>query len=182
MKNGPPANAVMMPTGSSDGETNVLANVSAIIKNAPPTNAAAGMSRRWSAPKIRRTACGTTIPMKPIMPLTETTAPVINADTRKMYFLVRSVSIPSDRADSSPNAMMFNTLTCLNSNVSPTTRYNENTSNPGYVGAVSEPINQVIMPKERFGSMIDVTNMISAEKIALRITPANHKLWIGSRS
>ena len=38
------------------------------------------------------------------------------------------------------------------------------------------------MPKERLGSMIDVMNMIRAEKIALRITPAKSTLWTGSLS
>ena len=38
---------------------------------------------------------------------------------------------------------------------------------------MNDPMSQAIMPKDRFGSMMEVTNMISAEKIALRITPAN---------
>ena len=49
------------------------------------------------------------MPMNPIMPLNDTTAPVSSAETRKMDRFVRSVSIPSDRADSSPKAKIFNT-------------------------------------------------------------------------
>src|SRR6185436_9322580 len=51
----------------------------------------------------------------------------------------------------------------------------------GYDGAVNVPISQVIVPTERFGSMMEVTNMISAEKIALRITPANKRACMGNR-
>jgi hypothetical protein len=32
------------------------------------------------------------------------------------------------------------------------------------------------MPKERVGSMMEVMNMISAEKIAFRMTPASKRL------
>ena len=35
-------------------------------------------------PTRRRTACGMIIPMNPIIPLNDTTAPVISAESRKM--------------------------------------------------------------------------------------------------
>lgn len=73
----------MMPTGTSDGTNNVRAAVSASIKNMPPTKADAGNNRRWSAPSTNRTAWGITIPMKPIIPLTDTTAPVNRAESKR---------------------------------------------------------------------------------------------------
>ncbi len=45
-KNGPPARAVITPTGTSDGTKKVRATVSAAIKNMPPTSAEAGRSNR----------------------------------------------------------------------------------------------------------------------------------------
>jgi hypothetical protein len=46
MKNGPPANAVTIPTGISDGESSVRAKVSAMTKKIPPMHADAGKSSR----------------------------------------------------------------------------------------------------------------------------------------
>ena len=46
------------------------------MRKAAPKSADAGSTRRWSGPTSRRTRCGTTMPMNPTGPPTETAAPV----------------------------------------------------------------------------------------------------------
>jgi len=46
MKNGPPASAVMIPTGISVGVSSVRAKVSAMTRYIPPMHADAGKSSR----------------------------------------------------------------------------------------------------------------------------------------
>lgn len=46
MKNGAPAAAVMMPIDSSTGACRVRAAMSAVIRNTPPSSAAASRTRR----------------------------------------------------------------------------------------------------------------------------------------
>ena len=75
-KNGPPISAVMMPTGSSPDDQTVRAIASHAMRNAAPKSADAGRTRRWSEPTISRTRWGTTRPMKPTGPASETAAPV----------------------------------------------------------------------------------------------------------
>ena len=82
MKKGPPKAAVITPTGNSIGARIVLARVSDAIRKEAPSNAEAGMRRRWSGPKISRTECGTIRPTKPIRPHTETDAAVIKEAER----------------------------------------------------------------------------------------------------
>ena len=57
---------------SPPGATTVRATTSAAVSSAPPRSAEAGSSRRWSAPTMRRRACGTTMPTKPMMPAAAT--------------------------------------------------------------------------------------------------------------
>ena len=77
---------------------------------------------------------------------------------------------------------MLSTLTCVNKTPRQTAKYAAKASNVCPDDAVKEPMSHTIMLKARFGSMTDVTNMMRAEKIALRITPAKRTLCTGSRS
>ena len=112
----------MTPTGISAGASRVRAAVSAASRNMPPTSAEAGSRSRWSGPIIIRTACGITIPTKPIKPLTDTTAPESRAEVKNTVFLTLSTSTPKDRADSSPSVRMLRALVCMNRIRPPTKR------------------------------------------------------------
>jgi len=77
MKTGAPINAVTAPTGNSAGETTLRAIVSASVKYAAPIKKEAGKTILLSTPKTMRQICGTSNPTKPIIPLTETKAPIM---------------------------------------------------------------------------------------------------------
>src|SRR5439155_20789501 len=67
-KRGTPTRAVITPTGSCKGAAMLRDMVSAKTRKLPPAMAAPGSSTRWSLPRTRRRACGTTKPTKPIAP------------------------------------------------------------------------------------------------------------------
>ncbi len=56
----------------------VRAAISAKINRLAPAKVVNGSKKRWSGPQTRRTACGTIIPTKPIVPTKETAAAVIS--------------------------------------------------------------------------------------------------------
>ena len=68
IKNGPPRDAVITPTGISFGYIALLAKVSHIIKKIPPAINDIGNRRLWHAPKIRRKICGIISPTNPMIP------------------------------------------------------------------------------------------------------------------
>lgn len=76
MKKGAPTNAVTAPTGISDGAIIVLAKVSESVKKIAPIKKEYGITNLLSIPHIVRQTCGINNPIKPIMPLTETTEPI----------------------------------------------------------------------------------------------------------
>src|SRR5690606_4158980 len=79
---GTPMKAVTTPTGNCLGAITVREAVSASTSSVPPSNAAAGSSRRWSEPATSRTMCGTTRPTKPMLPPCMTATAVNSEATR----------------------------------------------------------------------------------------------------
>src|SRR5204863_5159832 len=75
-KNGTPRSAVNAPTGSSTGAMITRETRSDVTSNAPPASAQSGSRYRKSRRQTRRTRCGTSSPMNPMMPATATAAPV----------------------------------------------------------------------------------------------------------
>ena len=72
----------------------VRASVSAPTIRIAPSSTEAGSSRRCAGPITRRRRCGTTMPTKPMTPLTDTATPVI-AETRTIAIrFSRSTSTP----------------------------------------------------------------------------------------
>lgn len=110
IKNGPPNNAVIIPTGISIGEIIVLAMVSAKIINIPPINPEEGNSILWSGPTIILTIWGIISPTNPIIPLMDTTIDVIKVPKINIYSLIFSTCTPKLWADSSPVSMIFKSL------------------------------------------------------------------------
>lgn len=69
-----------------------------------PISADAGKDTRLSLPTIIREMCGTTNPIQPMTPLTETHVAVINVADMTMIVLIRRVRTPIVAAASSPSA------------------------------------------------------------------------------
>src|SRR6185503_720396 len=103
-KNGAPTSPVMTPTGSSAGASAVRAPRSASTSAIAPAGMLATMRRRCVAPRRKRSACGITRPTKPMSPAIATAAPVRSAVVASTSAVVRSRSMPSAAAVSSPNA------------------------------------------------------------------------------
>src|SRR6185295_8678863 len=103
-KNGAPTSPVMTPTGSSAGASAVRAPRSASTSAIAPAGMLATMSRRCVAPRRKRSACGITRPTNPMSPAIATAAPVRSAVVASTSAVVRSRSMPSAAAVSSPNA------------------------------------------------------------------------------
>ena len=87
-----------------------------------------------------------------------------------------SVSTPSERAVSSPNVSTLSDCALCMRIPRTNTTYIKKTPKAGYPGAVNDPINQAISPAERFGSIIDVMNIMKAVRMAFKITPASNRL------
>src|SRR5690606_39212748 len=102
-KNGPPANAVTTPTGTSAGDSAVRANTSASTMKAAPHTNASGNSRRWAGPNAIRTACGVMRPTNPMMPATLTAAAVTRVANTNNASFTRSTGNPNWAAPSSPS-------------------------------------------------------------------------------
>ena len=75
MKKGTPKNAIMIPTGISCGENNVLAKVSDMVTKLAPNNADKGKRFLFSVTPTYRRAWGTIKPIKEISPARLTEAP-----------------------------------------------------------------------------------------------------------
>src|SRR5580704_13284107 len=76
MKKGPPASAVITPTGISVGARTVRERVSQRARKAAPKRKEHGSNARWSAPSFRRRAWGTMSPTNPMGPVSDVTIPV----------------------------------------------------------------------------------------------------------
>src|SRR5919201_2251230 len=108
-KTGPPITAVMMPTGNSTGANAVRATRSQMIRNAAPNSAAPGSARRWPAPTISRTRCGTMMPTNGTGPPSDTAAPVHSDALTSATRSARSTSTPRDAAASRPSVIRSST-------------------------------------------------------------------------
>src|SRR5690606_2947728 len=102
-KNGPPVNAVTMPTGTSTGAMTVRAKRSASTMNPAPQMRATGGGRWWPGPVTRRAECGTMSPTKPMIPATLTEAAVTSDATPSSTTLTVSTGRPSRAAPRSPS-------------------------------------------------------------------------------
>ena len=96
--------AVTTPTGISTGASSVRAPRSHATRNAAPNSAEAGSTMRWSTPTSSRTRCGTTMPMKPIGPASETAALVASDALKNASRCARTTSTPRVAAASGPEA------------------------------------------------------------------------------
>ena len=74
--------AAMIPMGSSSGAMTTRDTTSANMVARPPARTVAGSRRRCLEPTNARTMWGTTRPIKPMTPLTETTTPVSKVANR----------------------------------------------------------------------------------------------------
>ena len=124
-ENGPPANAVITPTGTSDGTNTVRATVSA--RHCPfRHNAEAGNNRRWSAPTTRRDGVGHDHTDEPNHAAEGHYGPGRGADSRKMNRF-DAFGIDAERScRSSPKARILSTRTRLKSSTSPISKYAAN--------------------------------------------------------
>ena len=109
-----------MPTGISAGARSTRARRSASTRKIAPTSTEAGSSRRWSGPKRSRATWGTTRPMKPTSPLTDTAAAVNSEPTMSRASLRRSTSTPRWAACSSPSRKALRSLARKKANTIPT--------------------------------------------------------------
>ena len=75
---GAPSSAVKTPSGSTLGARTTRARRSTSTRKIAPPKAEAGNNRRWRGPSSRRITWGIIRPTKPINPLIETAAAVIN--------------------------------------------------------------------------------------------------------
>lgn len=107
-KNGAPTIAVTMPRGSSAGATIVRQSMSATRISEAPRSAHAGSNSRRSGLIARRNICGTTMPMKPIIPLTDTAVPTANATIRMIIRFSHCTETPRCRACLSPRTSASN--------------------------------------------------------------------------
>lgn len=102
-KNGAPMKAVMMPRGISTVEAS-RAMVSTSRRKAAPIDIDAHMRRTWSGPTSFRARWGTTRPIQPMLPLTDTEVEVSRVAQAIMSHRYRRTLTPSMRASSSPMA------------------------------------------------------------------------------
>ena len=81
-KNGPPTQLVTIPIGNSAGNTTNLDTMSAITINVAPNIIDPGKTILLSLPIKMRIRCGVTNPIKPIIPVIATEAPVRRATVK----------------------------------------------------------------------------------------------------
>ncbi|MNF16540.1 hypothetical protein D3C80_2196000 [compost metagenome] len=68
MKKGPPATAVIRPSGTSAGGSTLRAIASATVTTSAPASALAGSTQRWRGPTHQRAICGAARPTKATSP------------------------------------------------------------------------------------------------------------------
>jgi len=107
---GVPISAVIAPTGSSAGDSTVLATRSANSISIAPMTMDAGIIRRWSLPSAMRHACGTTRPTNPMIPQNATQSDVSTDATIIVILLNLFTLSPSWAAWSSPMEYRLNSL------------------------------------------------------------------------
>ena len=110
MKKGVPKNAVIAPTGSSDGGNNIRPIVSHVTTKIPPSKADDGISFFKSAPKNNRSILGIINPTKPIIPEDATQTAIIIMLTKIVVILTLLVEIPRLFASESPKDIIFKSL------------------------------------------------------------------------
>ena len=116
MKNGQPINAVTTPTGSSTA-VRCIAPKSQNINNIAPPKADKTIVKRLLPPEIILVMCGTTSPIKPIMPAYATVIPVkielmINIFRRSFLTFIPKLS-----ATKSPVVRIFNWFESRNNQI-----------------------------------------------------------------
>ena len=112
----------MIPTGTSDGTKAVRAMVSASIKNIPPTSAEVGSEHAMVRSHQETHGVRNDHPDESDHPAERHDRARQQRRNQKDGSLGSFGIDPSDRADSSPKAKMFNTRTCLNSSTRPTSK------------------------------------------------------------
>ena len=109
-KNGPPTQLVTIPIGNSAGNTTNLDTMSAIIINVAPNRIDPGKTILLSLPIKMRIRCGVTSPIKPIIQVIATEAPVRRATVKIISIFVLSTENPIWKASRSPRSKAFRFL------------------------------------------------------------------------
>ncbi len=109
-KTGVPIIAVIAPTGSSSGDSAVLATRSAKSMSIAPRAMEAGIMSLWSDPRAILHACGTTSPTNPMIPTKATHTAVRTEATIIIHLLNLRTLSPSCFACSSPMEKRLNSL------------------------------------------------------------------------
>ena len=109
-KNGAPDKAAIIPIGSSSGATITRERKSASTVNNPPKTITNGNTIVCRDPTILLAICGTTSPIKPITPLTETTIPVNTAAMMITTILILVTLTPRFSAVPSPKSSISSSL------------------------------------------------------------------------
>lgn len=107
MKNGPPKNDMIIPTGTSYGANSVRDNISQNKVNKLPSNAETGTSSLLSYPAINLDAWGTISPMKPSNPAKLIALPESSDESTINIKRYLDTFKPKDLAVSSPKDKMF---------------------------------------------------------------------------
>jgi len=102
--------AVILPTGNSDGDAMVLANVSAKRQKIAPKRMEKVKTVRVSLPNNNLTMCGIINPINPITPQHETAVATKIEETMSTDRVIFLVLTPVVCAVSFPNCMIFNSL------------------------------------------------------------------------
>src|SRR4029453_19149037 len=177
---GPPASAVIAPTGSSRPPSTVRATVSHSTRKAAPPRAEAGRRSRWSGPTLSRSRCGMMRPTKPIRPETETAAPTMREVATSSSRRTASTGTPSCAAGASPRARRFSARPKGSATARPSAR--NAATQPATSKRASErfPISQrkMLAPCVRPAPL--ARNTIAAEANALKTTPVSRSV-VGER-
>ena len=172
--------AVIAPTGSSEGEIIVLAIVSAIVKYIAPIKKDDGIIILLSTPQISLHTWGTTSPTNPIIPLTETTAPISKLAAKYVVFFKTLELTPRDFAVSLPKAIILYLWELMTKKIKTEIVIAETSHKFSNLANERLPtIQKTAVLKESFKKI--TINNIAAEKKAPIITPDKSRVF-GSKS